>query len=61
MLNATMVLVADATPEQCAAAARRRRRAAAAYRPERVRFLLTAQTPPEELDRYFVLDAPRIW
>jgi hypothetical protein len=48
-----MVLVTDATPEQCAAAARRRKRAAKAYRPERVRFLLIAQTPPKELDRYF--------
>lgn len=48
-----MVLAADATPEECAAAADRRRRAAKRYRPTLVRLLLIAQTPPEELDRYF--------
>jgi phospholipid/cholesterol/gamma-HCH transport system ATP-binding protein len=47
-----MVLVKRATLEECEAAAAKRRRAAAAYRPTRVRLLLIAQTPPEELDRY---------
>ncbi len=48
-----MVLSRDATPEECAAAAAKRQRAASAHRPKRIRFLLIAQTPPEELDRYF--------
>lgn len=48
-----MVLAADATPEECAAAADRRRRTAKAYRPPLIRLLLIAQSPPEELDRYF--------
>lgn len=48
-----MVFAADATPKECAAAADRRRRAAKRYRPTLVRLLLIAQTPPEELDRYF--------
>jgi hypothetical protein len=48
-----VVLVEPATPEECAAAAGKRRRAAAAHRPRNVRFLLIAQTPPDELDRYF--------
>lgn len=48
-----MVLVRDATPEDCAAAAAKRRRAAKACRPKLIRLLLIAQTPPEDLDRYF--------
>ncbi|MGH3118622.1 MAG: hypothetical protein ACRDQ2_16215 [Gaiellales bacterium] len=48
-----MVLVSDATLDDCTAAAARRRCAAERYRPDRVRLLLVAQTPPEELDRYF--------
>jgi hypothetical protein len=53
-----MVFVRDATPEECTAAAARRRRMAKAYRPEVIRLLLVAQTPPEELDRYFYF--PRV-
>jgi hypothetical protein len=48
-----MVLASGATEKERAAAAARRRRAASTYRPEEVRLLLVAQTPPAELDRFF--------
>ncbi len=48
-----MVLVSEATTEDCARAARRRREAASLYLPERLRLMLIAQTPPDDLDSYF--------
>jgi hypothetical protein len=48
-----MVLVSEATPDDCRAAAELRNDAADRYRPQRVRLLLIAQMPPDELDRYF--------
>lgn len=48
-----MVLVSQATVKDCRSAARRRRDAAERYRPDRIRVLIIAQMPPDELDRYF--------
>jgi hypothetical protein len=48
-----MVLVSQASPKDCRSAARRRNDAAESYRPDPVRLLIIAQTPPDDLDRYF--------
>lgn len=42
-----------------AAARRRRARAAETYRPKRVRLLLVAEAPPDDLERYFYFDDVR--
>ena len=42
--------------EECEQAAARRTAAAAKYRPDRVRLLLVAQMPPDELDGYFYFE-----
>jgi hypothetical protein len=51
-----MVEVAHATPEDCEAAAALRAEASERHRPEKIRFLLVAETPPKELERYFYFD-----
>jgi hypothetical protein len=51
------------TPDEAAAktALARRRTAAAKHRPKRIRLLLVAESPPQELDRYFYFeDAPEL-
>lgn len=47
--------------EAVAKTARNRRRAAAAsHQPKPIRLLLVAESPPEELDRYFYFDGPEL-
>lgn len=48
-----MVRVANATPADCRSARKRRKEAAEPYIPARVRLLLIAQMPPDDLARYF--------
>jgi hypothetical protein len=52
-----MVLVSQATPQDCRSAASRRKDAAARYRPDRIRLLIIAQMPPDDLDRYFYFES----
>lgn len=51
-----MVDVATATLEQCEEAAALRGAAAEKHRPTKIRYLLVAEMPPDDLDRYFYFD-----